>query len=132
LSPHALREAQRQILHLARKHNVEVYTETVTCLPRAESKKVEDRARAAGSHGLYLLICKEPPGVQVVVSDALAKKGFTSESAVELKKVAEESVKQRQFDRGLVQSVRFVTQRFETPGAALGSGVGCAGAKAIP
>lgn len=113
LSPHDLHETQRQILVLARKHNVEVYTETVARLPDGDARKVEERAKDAGANGLYLLICKDPPGVQVVASEALVRKGFTPENLAELKKVAEESVQQRQYDRTVVQSVRFVTQRFE-------------------
>lgn len=139
LSPHDFHETQRQILLLAREHHVEVYTETVASLPRKDAKSVEERAKEVGANGLYLLICKDPPGVQVVASEALQKKGFTPECVAELKKVAEEGVQKRQYDRSVVQSVRFVAQRFEPaavpllgrPHPAVGGCVGV-GAKALP
>jgi hypothetical protein len=134
LCPRDFHETQRQIIHLARRHHIEVYTETVTTLPTKDAKTVEERAKEVGANGLYLLICKDPPGVQVVASDALKKKGFTPECLAELKKVAEEGVQKRQYDRSVVQSVRFVTQRFEPaapPRPTLGGAVGAA-AKTLP
>jgi hypothetical protein len=135
LSPHDFHETQRQIIQLARKHNVEIYTETVARLPAKDAKTVEERAKEVGANGVYLLICKDPPGVQVAVSDALKRKGFTPECQAELKKVAEDGVQQRQYDRSVVQSVRFVAQQFEPPSGrsnpAVGGAVG-AGAKTLP
>jgi hypothetical protein len=139
LCPHDFHETQREILLLARKHHVEVYTETVASLPAKGAKSAEERAKEVGATGLYLLICKEPPGVQVVASEALQKKGFTAECVAELKKVAEEGVQKRQYDRSVVQSVRYVAQRFEPaaapvprrPNPALGGCVGV-GAKTLP
>ena len=138
LSPHDFHETQHQILLLARKHHVEVYTETVASLPAKGARSAEERAKEVGANGLYLLICKDPPGVQVVASEALQKKGFTSECVAELKKVAEEGVQKRQYDRSVVQSVRYVAQQFEPaaapprrPNPAVGGCVGV-GAKALP
>jgi hypothetical protein len=138
LTPHDFHETQRQILVLARKHNVEVYTETVARLADTDAKKVEERAKEVAANGLYLLVCKDPPGVRVVASEALKQKGFTAADLAELKKVAEEGVRQRQYDRSVVQSVGYVAQRFEPaaalsrrPNPAVGGAVGAA-AKALP
>ena len=74
--------------------------------------------------------------MQVVVSETLRQQGFTPACQAELKKLAEKSVKQREFDHGLWQSVRYVTQRVEQAAqqrkVAAGAVVGGAGMAPLP
>lgn len=125
--PQVLHETQRQIQLLARRHHVELFAETIPGAADKSAPAVADRAKETPTNGIYILICKEPPSVQVVVSEALRKKGFTLECQKELNRLVEEGVRKRDFDGSLLQAVRYVAQRFEQTANRTKAGVGLVG-----
>jgi hypothetical protein len=134
-SPQLLLETQRQVQQIARRHHVELFAETVANLPK-DGKNVADWSKERRTDGIYLLVCKEPPSVQVVVAPALERKGFTPECQAELKKRAEDALKKHEIDRGLRESVGYVAQQLDQAAqrtkVATGSVLGGAGTATLP
>jgi hypothetical protein len=99
-SVHALGSTLRQIHTLAETSGVEVLVETAPTL--AAEKKADERAKEVGVRGVYLLMARDNPAVQVSVSPALQQEGLTAER---VRAAVEPRLKEHNFDKALVDGV---------------------------
>jgi hypothetical protein len=132
----AIQQTRQEIYHLASAFRLEIRVETSPDPVQVVAKKTKDRqqlqeiwlyeknhaptpsaltdegkkrTRELGQYGVYVHINKGAPDVQVYVSDALQAQGLTDQ---QLRQVVEPHLRQKQFDRGLREGVRFLA-RFE-------------------
>jgi hypothetical protein len=108
-SARALRESTREINSLAQVCDVEVLVETVPRLNAEGARRAAARCRELGKHGVYVLLDREGPTVQVHVTEALRRQGLTGE---ELSNRLTAGLRGGDFDRALLEGVRAVL-RFE-------------------
>src|SRR5262249_44129715 len=74
------------------------------------AKWAEDRVTALGTHGVYILLCRNPESFQVEVSkDVERKRLFTAANKNELISELQKAFKAEKFDEGLNQAVEYVT-----------------------
>jgi hypothetical protein len=106
-SVHALRVSLREIHTLASTDGVEVLVETAPTL--TADKEADQRARDLGVRGVYVLLGRDVPAVQVSVSDPLQKQGLTPDR---VRAAVEPRLREKDFDTALVEGVRTVA-RFE-------------------
>jgi hypothetical protein len=102
-SVQALGESLRRIHTLAESSGVEVLVETTPTL--AADRKSDDRARELGVRGVYVLMGRDIPAVQVSLSQALQKQGL---SADRVRAAVEPRLKDGDFDQALIEGVREV------------------------
>jgi hypothetical protein len=112
LSPLALKAAYHKLRGLSRDYQVEVYAETAADgkdAAKAEDK-IQDRGRQVGVNGVYFLVRKSPPAVEVYVGEKLRGQGFGDEQQARLKKAVEQPLAANppDFDRALLEGVRVV------------------------
>src|SRR5205809_5373766 len=74
-------------------------------------KWARDRAKAAGVNGVYMLICMEPEHLQIEVGDQTQKKAFTIADRNELGKRMLPKLKDKEYDRALLDAVNFVESK---------------------
>lgn len=72
---------------------------------------VISEARAHNVNGVFVLITKDPPHIQVGVGKETREKAFTFKDRDELVEKLTETFREHQFDRGLMDAVNFVRQR---------------------
>ena len=110
-SPHALRQGQKEIHELAYAAHVEVFAETKSGEAKDEAKSAQDRAHELiNANGLYLVIRPTVGNVEVVVGEALRGEGFDEPQLAQLRKLIEAAVSRKEFDRALLEGVRFVAR----------------------
>ncbi len=66
-----------------------------------------ERARANKVNGIYVLICREPPYIKVLVGDK-TRKIFTDDERDHLAKILVDRFKAKEYDEGLLEGVRYV------------------------
>jgi len=69
------------------------------------------RARQLGVHGVFVLMTREPGRVQVGVDRPTRRRDFTVADRESLREILASAFRARQFDRGLLDGLRFVRQR---------------------
>jgi TPM domain len=102
-----LQQTQDQIRQLVAAYHLEVLVETTQGKIVAVTDNPNDLKRELGDYGVYLRIDKNASEVQVQVSDALQKQGLTD---ARLRQVVEPHLRNKQYDRGLCEGVRFLVQ----------------------
>ena len=68
-------------------------------------------ARAHNVNGVFILITKDPPHIQVGVGKETREKAFTFKDRDELVDKLTDNFRDHQFDRGLMEAANFVRQR---------------------
>lgn len=71
-------------------------------------------ARKLGVNGVFILVTKVPPHIQIGVGLETRNKAFTFKDRDELLDRMTENFHNRQFDKGLMDAVNFVRQRMAT------------------
>jgi hypothetical protein len=114
-----------RIEELHRRHGLDLVAETVHCLsPEAkkdlESRPVETRQdffshaaarrskQIGGERGIYILICQDPPAVQVHLGKQAQEQAFSTATANSIKKVLLDGFEKKNQDEGLMQAVRYI------------------------
>src|SRR5262249_42313189 len=83
-------------------------------------KWARDRAREEDVNGISILICKEPPHIQVEVGNHTREKAFTLKDRDELAKGLIGKFREKKYDEGLLDTVSFVAKRLKANGAKSG------------
>lgn len=73
----------------------------------------QTRALEQNVNGVYILVCKNPSRLQVAVGNVTERQLFTTADRDELAKKMLKSFREKQFDQGLLDGVRFVQQRMD-------------------
>ena len=112
---------------IARDSNRDFVVETVPSVPIDQKEKVtamtpeartkffrnwcEDRAEATVTHGVYLLICKEPPHLDLEITKE-SQVAFGQEGHDKLLANLLKAFKEKKFDEGIVSAAEYVRDRF--------------------
>src|SRR6516162_8144247 len=115
-SAEAVKKANKQIREIARKYDRDLLIETVAAVPGDQAERVKgmsaqerskffynwasDRAEAAVVHGVYILICKEPSRLEIVITPR-ARKAFDREAFDKLRDSLLKSFREKHYDEGL-------------------------------
>jgi hypothetical protein len=70
-----------------------------------------DRADAAVVHGVYILICKEPAHLEIVITRR-AQPTFDREAFAKLRDLLVRNFREKRYDEGLLGAVDFVRDRW--------------------
>jgi hypothetical protein len=122
--PETIQKANREIKEIKDRYKHDVVIETFKAPPadRAEEVKKMDRSarnrffeewareRFKGQevNGIYILICREPPHLQVEVGNQTQKKAFTLRDRDRLVQLLMEHFRKKEYDQGLLEGVDFV------------------------
>ena len=124
----AVKKANKEIHDIARKFNKDFLVETFNTVPGDQAARVKamsnmereqffgnwasDRADAAVVNGVYLMVCKDPGHLQVLV----AGNGREALDGAFQKKLREQllaAFRNKKFDEGLLEAVATVRERLE-------------------
>jgi hypothetical protein len=130
-TPDAIKKANTEIRDLARKYDRDLLVETLAGVPGAEAERVSkmsaeerakflrnwavDRADAAVVNGVYILILKDPPHLEIVITTK-ARSSFDREAFTKLRELLIRQLRGKHYDDALLQGVEMVRDRFAAKG----------------
>jgi uncharacterized membrane protein YgcG len=136
-SDKARTEADAKIKEIYRDFHKDLFIETLPSVPPDKAKDVNlkdrsarerffeewarERFRNAGVNGIYVLICKDPPHIQVEVGNETREKAFTVKDRDELAKILLSRFREKKYDEGLREAVDFVAARLKANGVRAGT-----------
>lgn len=125
-SADAITQAEQLIQKINARHHRDVMIETVPDVPQDMQAQLqsqgkdeffrqwsEKRATDEGVSGVYVLICKNPSHLQAAVGNKTAERLFTEADRDKLAKGMLDAFKQKHFDQGLVDGVKFVGRQMD-------------------
>jgi uncharacterized membrane protein YgcG len=120
----AVQRGGQEIQALGKDYRQTLTIETFAHVPPGQVKRIEaasaeernsffrawskERTETTKFAGIYVLICKQPGNLQVVVDDATQAKAFTPADRDELIKIMNASFQAKQFDQGLSRGLDFI------------------------
>jgi uncharacterized membrane protein YgcG len=134
-SADAMRKASEGIAELRRRYGKDLVVETFKEVPDDRKKDyksadrnrffeawAKDRAKALGVDGIYVLVCRDPAHLQVIVGEETRKKAFTAQDRERLVELLLKSFRERKYDEGLLEAVKRVEARLQANVGEKGSG----------
>lgn len=134
-SADAVSQAEQLIQKINARHHRDVMIETVPEVPQDMQGQLqsqgkdeffkqwsEKRAADEGVSGVYVLICKNPSHLQAAVGNKTAERLFTEADRDKLAKGMLDAFKQKHFDQGLVEGVKFVGRQMDAHVPSQGNG----------
>lgn len=128
-SKEAVEKANKKIEEIKRTYNKDLLIETFNTPPdnlkkdyREEGKKQffldwsKRRYKSEDVRGVYVLICKKPQYLQVIMGEETAKKAFTTANQTALSKEMIADLKAEKPDKALLDAVEYVASTFEKNG----------------
>jgi uncharacterized membrane protein YgcG len=130
-SEEAIKKANKQIKDIARNAEKDLLIETVLNVPGDQAERVknmsredrqkffknwaQDRADAAVVNGVYILVCRDPTYLEVIVT-AKARASFGEEAYKKLRDLLLKDFREKKFDEGLQEAVNFVQEKLAAVG----------------
>jgi uncharacterized membrane protein YgcG len=125
-SADTVHKALASIAEMRQRYGKDLVIETFKEIP-AERKKdykfedrnrffeawAKERAKALGVDGVYVLACREPAHLHVLVGDEARKKAFTIDDRNRLRDQLLKAFRERKFDEGLQEAVKLVDARLK-------------------
>jgi uncharacterized membrane protein YgcG len=121
--PEAISKANKLIRDIKNQHKKDLVIETYKGVSEKRKDDLEklgkarffeewarNRARALEVNGIYILICKEPPHLQVEIGNETQKKAFTLRDRDRLIELLVGRLKEKEYDEGLLETVEFVNK----------------------
>jgi uncharacterized protein len=128
-SAEALDKANKKVREIYAHTGKDLVIETVAAIPEDLKKKYEElgkdrffsdwarrRAEDLGARGIYVLICRSPGRVEVVMDKQTARKAFTEGDRDKMVKKVLDKFREKQFDAGLLEGVDFVASTLKAAG----------------
>jgi TPM domain len=125
-TPDAVKKADKEIREIARKFDKDLLIETLPGVPGAEAERVKqmsteergkflrnwarDRAETAVVNGIYILILKDPPHLEIVITPK-ARSSFDQEAFTKLRDLLLRQLRDKHYDEALLQAVDLVRDR---------------------
>jgi hypothetical protein len=126
-SADAIKKANKEIREIAKNYDRDLLIETFATIPGDQAERVKgmpreerakffrnwaaDRADVAVVHGVYILVCKEPAFVEIVITPR-GRQGFDKASFEKLRELLLNSFHEKRYDEGLQGAVDLVRERF--------------------
>jgi hypothetical protein len=136
-SPDVVSQAEQVIGQIEQKHHKDVLVETLPAIPpdlkgqydpqNKEAffeKMANTRAKAQGVDGIYVLITRDPPHLQVMPGNNTRQRLFPLSDRDAVRDQLLTSFKQEKFDQGLLDMVRGIQQRMDANARNAGSSGG--------
>jgi len=127
-SEDAVKKANEIIREISKKYGKDLLIETFATVPAADAEKVKtmtndekkvyfrkwaiQRAEHAVVHGLYILVCKQPTKLEVLISKK-TRATFDDKAYKKLMELLLTEFREKRFDKGLLAGVNFVKETFE-------------------
>ena len=121
--------AATTIEELFAKHRKDIRIETFAAVPEAQQAKLKqlgsesffkgwlvERAKAEHVDGLFILICRQPAMIKVGINEATRKTKFNDADREALWKLIKRRFDKQEFDAGLLDGLKYVSDRFEAHG----------------
>jgi uncharacterized membrane protein YgcG len=121
--PEAVAKANKEIREIARSYDRDLLVETFPGIPGGQSERVKgmsvserekffaswasDRTDAAVVNGIYILICKEPAHLHVLVTPK-GRDVFDHEAQSKLRGILLKDFRENKYDQGLQEAIQFV------------------------
>jgi len=128
-APASLEAANKKVRAIYEKYHKDVVIETLASLTADQEKELEkdgkakffakladDRIKALGVHGVYVLIAKKPTQVRVDADPATRKKDFHTDDCNAVVKVIVERFKDSDFNGGLSAALDQIETRLGRKG----------------
>jgi hypothetical protein len=128
-SADAIKKADNQIREIARDYDRDLLIETFATIPGEQAERVKalspeerakffrnwatDRAEAAVVRGVYILICKEPAFLEIILTPR-GRAAFDRPAFQKLREMLLKAFREKHYDEGLLNAVQFVRERFAT------------------
>jgi uncharacterized membrane protein YgcG len=126
-SADTVKKANHEIREIARKFDKDFLIETVSTVPADQAERVKmmsaedrerffenwanDRAEAAVVNGMYLLVCKDPAHLHLVVAGRHGALDNATRAKIRDQLLA--AFRQKKFDEGLMQAIATARERLE-------------------
>ena len=128
-SADAIKNADKQIRDVAHDYDRDLLIETFTTIPGEQAERVKglspeerakffrnwatERAEAAVVHGVYILVCKEPRFLEIVLTSRGRGRAALDRAAFEkLRDMLLKAFREKHYDEGLLSAVQLVRERF--------------------
>jgi uncharacterized membrane protein YgcG len=125
-SPDTIKKANKLIREIARKYERDLLVETYAAVPMDQVERVKgmsrdererffrnwatDRAEATVVHGVYILVCKEPTHLEIIIT-AKARSVFDKDTFDKLRELLLKHFREKHYDEGLLAAVDFVRDK---------------------
>jgi uncharacterized membrane protein YgcG len=126
-SPEAIKKANKELREIARTYDRDLLIESYEHVPGDQTERVKsmsredrakffhnwaaDRADSAVVNGVYILICKQPSTLEIIITSK-AKSAFDKESFEQLRNSLLVNFREKHYDNGLSEVVKAVRERF--------------------
>jgi uncharacterized membrane protein YgcG len=126
-SADTIKKANKEIRDIARKYGKDFLVETVNTVPADQAERVKgmstqdrekffenwaaDRADATVVNGVYLLVCKDPRHLQVVIAGKHEPLTPATQRKIRDQLIA--TFRQSKFDEGLMQAIATIREQLE-------------------
>jgi uncharacterized membrane protein YgcG len=127
-SPEAVKKANETIREIYKKYGKDLLIETFASVPADQAEKVKDmttaekntffrkwavqRAQQSVVQGIYILVCKDPRNLQILISKK-TESVFDSKAFKKLKENLFTDFGNKKFDEGLLAAVKLVKDTLE-------------------
>jgi uncharacterized membrane protein YgcG len=127
--PETIAKVNDILATIGEKHHKDLLIETYETVPadKVEAVKAMDkearskffqewansRARRRRVEGIYVLVSKTPPHLQIEVGKQTEKKAFTVEDRSKLREILISAFGKKEYDRGLLEAAQFVAKAFD-------------------
>ncbi len=125
----AEQSAGTKIEELFAKHHKDIRIETFAAMPEAQQAKLKqlgsepffkgwlvERAKAEHVDGLFILICRQPAMIKVGINESTRKTKFNDGDREALWKLIKRRFDKQEFDAGLLDGLKYISDRFEAHG----------------
>lgn len=128
-SPAEVKKANLEIRHLKDTHRRDLVVETFRSVPPNRSAQVRgmskdqrdkffadwgrDRGRQTALDDIHVLICKDPPHIQVTVGEKTQKAGITTADRDRIRDIFVNRFREKEFDRGLQEALAFLRGKWD-------------------
>lgn len=121
----AVSEANTGIRAIKQRYKKDLLVETFLAVPADLKEQLQEnknktfvdwtQSQAAKNKlaGVYLLICKEPPHLELLVDNASLKKAFPATDRDKLRDLLLKRFREKDYDKGLAETVALVRERLE-------------------
>lgn len=126
-SPDALKKANAEIRDIARQYQKDLLVETFQTVPADQAEKIKtasaeeksrffqswakERAEQAVVNGVYILICRNPPHLQVITTGGGS---LGAQFSNQLRDLLIREFKEKRFDEGLLAAVKRVRENLNS------------------
>ena len=128
-TPATVQQANTEIRELKKRYGYDIVVETIKALPEEQNQLIQgknaaardqvfedwlrQRARNAGVNGVFMLICKAPPHLQVDVAPEVKAKTFPEADVKRVRDLLVARFKDKEFDQGLLAALAQIQETFD-------------------